>query len=157
MKNEREWSPTHDQLRDAMQKEISVLRELLANLFQEEIFLSQKDTKGIFLIQEDRSNLLKTLSVLRKQRLVLTKHLKELLTSTRSGKKLDFEHLLPPEHENTSQVLSLRDQMRSLFEKMNTQKVRNHFLHHEWAYLKERPLLKPKKKKSAIATFEQKQ
>ena len=157
MKPVKEWGPTHDQLRDSMQKEITVLRELLANLFQEEIFLSQKNSKGIYLIQEDRSNLLKTLSSLRKKRLILTKKIKELFITTRSKKKLDLEHLLPPEHENTSQVLSLRDQMRALFEKMNTQKMRNHHLHHEWAYIKEAPSPAPKKKKSAIATFEQKQ
>lgn len=155
MNNIGEWSPTHDRLRDSMQKEISVLRELLANLFQEEIFLSQRNSKGISLIQEDRSTLLKTLTALRKQRLAYTKQLKELSPSASSEKKLNLEKLLPSQHENTSQVLSLRDQMRALLEKMNAQKARNHHLLYEGAYLEKRLELKPKKKKSAIATFEQ--
>ena len=155
MNIEKEWGPAHDQLRDSMQKEVGVLRELLANLFQEEVFLSQKDLRGIFIIQADRTHLLESLSTLRKQRLQLTKKIKELLVSKSSGKKLDLEHLLPSGNENTSQVLSLRDQMRALFEKMNDQKSRNHFLHRQKVYFKEcpSPLLK---KKSAIATFEQK-
>lgn len=155
MKQAKEWGPTHDQLRDSMQKEVAVLRELLANLFQEEIFLSQKDPKGIFLIQEDRAHLLKSLSALRKERLTLTKKIQTLLLKGRSGKKLDLEHLLPPGNENTSQVISLREQMRALFEKMHDQKERNLFLHRQRAYPQECPCQQTKKK-SAIATFEEK-
>lgn len=156
MKTKKEWSPTHDQLIDSMQKEVAILRELLANLFQEEVFLSRKEPQNIFLIQEDRSTLLKTLSDLRKQRLVLTRKIQKLLFTKSLGKKLDLEQLLPDGDENTSQALSLREQMRTLFEKLGEQKERNHHLLQEGVYLNPTPALKPKKKKSEIATFEEK-
>ncbi len=156
MKQDKSWSPAHEKLRESMQQEVSVLRELLANLFQEEVFLSQKDPKRIYLIQEDRTALLKILGALRKERLITTKEIKTLFQAVSSGKKLQLEELLPQDDENSAQVISLRDQMHSLLEKMNDQKERNHHLHHEWTYLKNQPLPLPKKKKSAIATFEEK-
>ncbi len=145
------WGFAHERLKEAMKKEVATLRELLSNLLQEELFLAEQNKKGICLIREDRANILKMLSLDRKERLSATATIQKLVHAPSRGKKLPLHELLPKDDENTEQILNLHEQMRSLFEKLAEQKGRNVALDAHPPM----PSLKPKKKKSALATFEE--
>ena len=53
----KEWDETHSQLRESMQKEISAMREILANMHEEELFLTKITPKGfLFSSKKDPSS-----------------------------------------------------------------------------------------------------
>ena len=64
----KEWDETHSQLRESMQKEISAMREILANMHEEELFLTKNNPEGLSLLLEKRSELLELLSAVRMTR-----------------------------------------------------------------------------------------
>jgi len=146
------WSLAHDELRVAMQKELAILRELLSNLFQEEFFLNQGAAQGIRQILQDRSELRKALETTRKERLLVTTGLKKSLKVQSKGKKLELCFLLPDEDENSSEILSLREQKRTLLYKLHDQKMRNSHLSREGKILPKTQSAQ-RKKKSAVATY----
>ena len=84
------------------------MREMLANMHQEELSLIARDRKAWMQVMMDRVGLLSLLSELRSIRLKCTQKLECLASLS----ELDCE------------ILSMRDQLASLVEKMNQQQHR---------------------------------
>jgi hypothetical protein len=162
--DKKRWNEMHDQLRIALQKEIHLMREILANLHQEELSLLLNDKGSWAQLMEERSQMIYRLSNLRIARMNATEKL-QIITSEK-GEKKDFslEHLLPIDDENSCEVLSLRDQLMALTEKMNFQNSLNQNLQNQIKNipeyqkilsfqqgLKSQPI--KAKRKSSIATY----
>ncbi len=145
-----EWTPHHTELQNLMKKEIDTMRELLGNLRQEEMLIVQKERTYWPQRMAERGRLIHQLSHLRQNRISTTDTLESL---THSHANVPLEELLPPDNENSWELLALRDQMFALLDRMNLQCSRNEMLtqlaHHQTA-----PQLQPEKKaKISIATL----
>ena len=97
-----------ESLQTSLKQEIGAMREMLANMHQEELTLIAHDRKAWMQVMMDRVGLLSRLSELRLIRLKCTKELEHLASIS----ELDCE------------ILSMRDQLASLIEKMNQQQHR---------------------------------
>lgn len=139
------WTETHTRLQELMKKEIEAMRRLLGNLHQEEMFILQKDKTYWGQLIEERTTLISELSDLRQTREATT----EKLESMHNMPHTTLENLLPPDNENSWDVVSLRDQILTLLDRINLQSSRNEMLNHLEAY---QPAPK-KKAKISIATL----
>lgn len=159
----RIWNETHDQLKVAMQKEIGIMREILGNMHQEEMSLLINDRASWNHVMQERSHLIERLSYLRVERLEATKKIEEMISPNDKTKKITLEDMLPTEDENSCEILSLRDQLMALMERINFQSCHNEALYHQVEHhldLSYHPqynqiqAASPKaKKKSSIATY----
>ena len=118
------WTDTHNSLMLSMQKEVTLLRDLLTNLHQEELSLLMHDRPTWNRIIEERANIVKNLDPCRQARMEATKKLSEGMKPTETP----LEELLPSQDENSCEVLLLRDQISALTERMNRQSNRNQIL-----------------------------
>lgn len=127
-----EWTKHHIKLQNLMQKEIHAMRELLGNLQYEEMLILRKELSYMNQMMEDRGRLIQTLSDLRQERNATTAILESL---NHAASDAPLETLLPQDHENSWEVLMLRDQMFALLDRMNLQNTRNEMLtqlaHHQ--------------------------
>jgi hypothetical protein len=130
-----------ESLQSSLKQEIGAMREMLANMHQEELTLIAHDRKAWMQVMMDRVGLLARLSELRSIRLKCTQELEHLTSLT----DLDCE------------ILSMRDQLASLIEKMNQQQHRIQNLEaHPSSGISRYPIRKPQeslKKPGAIATY----
>lgn len=122
------WGEAHDNLKDSMQKEIRVMREILANMHQEEMSLVRHDTFAWNQIMQDRFSMIQKLSTFREERLLATHKLEVLAQQQLDGKKATIEQILPPHQEESCEILLLLDQILALTERMNRQQSRNETL-----------------------------
>jgi len=144
------WTEAHTKLQNLMKKEIDTMRELLGNLHQEEMLIIQKEMGYWNQLMEERSHLISQLSHLRQDRASITESLESM---AHLHPNVSLEELLPPDHENTWELLALRDQMFALLDRMNLQCSRNEMLTH---LAQHQPTLQPlpeKKAKISIATL----
>lgn len=143
MTSQKNWNQLHDEIKVNLQKEVYLMRELLANLHQEIL-----DKEHSIQIMQQRQSLLERLNQARELRLMATQKLETLIDP--SNKDLKLEQIMPLDDEQTTEVLSLNDQLGALTKKMNQQNMDNQ------SSLKQELRLKPKtsKKKTAIATEE---
>ncbi|QZA58175.1 hypothetical protein [Candidatus Rhabdochlamydia porcellionis] len=143
MASQKNWNQLHDEIKVNLQKEVYLMRELLANLHQEVL-----DKEHSMQIMQQRQSLLERLNQARELRLVATQKLETLINP--SSKDLKLEQIMPLDDEQTTEVLSLNDQLDALTKKMNQQNMDNQ------NNLKQERRLKPKppRKKTAIATEE---
>ena len=133
-----------------MKKEIDAMRELLGNLQHEEILMIRKEMSYWNQLMEARGRLIQQLSDLRQERNLTTSILESL---NHAASNAPLETLLPPDHENSWDLLMLRDQMFALLDRMNLQNSRNEMLTH---LAQHQPVLQPlpeKKLKISIATL----
>jgi hypothetical protein len=145
-----EWTEHHTELQNLMKKEVDTMRELLGNLRQEEMLILQKETAYSNQLMEERGRLIHQLSDLRQNRISTTATLEAL---THSHANVPLEELLPPDHENSWELLALRDQMFALLDRMNLQCSRNEMLT-QLARHQTAPQPQPEKKaKISIATL----
>lgn len=100
------------------------MRDLLANLHQEELSLMMHDRASWNKVMEERAHIMEYLSSWRTMRM-------EALTKLSKYFKQEpvLEELLPSQDENSCEVLSLRDQIVALMERMNNQNLRNQALY----------------------------
>jgi len=98
------------QLKVSMQKEIAMMREILANMHQEEISLLMQDKDALDQVLQERSFMVERLGIFRKER---------ILTSEK------IEHLILPPLEKDCEVVAMGEQIAALTERMNFQKCRN--------------------------------
>jgi uncharacterized protein YjfI (DUF2170 family) len=159
------WNQAHSQLTVSMQKEISIMRELLANMHQEELSLLMCDKEALNLVLQERSLMVQRLSVLRSSRIEATQKFKQIALSLQKIVPLSEEGFLPCSEEESCELLSLRDQLMALIERMNVQQARNEILAEQMqhrpdasAYPSSRPLEQAKesrnKKRISIATYD---
>jgi flagellar biosynthesis/type III secretory pathway chaperone len=147
-----------------MKKEISMMREILANMHQEEQNLLLGDQEGWNSVMKTRTALVERLGILRRARTEATNKLEELIpTSTKKEKKTPLEQFLALDDETYNEILLLRDQISALLERINFQNARNqtlfHQVEHQLALNHARPynpILEPtlKKKKISVTTEE---
>src|ERR1700733_7405016 len=147
-----EWTQHHTDLQNLLKKEIDAMRELLGNLHQEEMLIIQKDMAYWNQLMEERGHLIQQLSHLRQDRMYTTEILEAM---NHAHANVPLEELVPPDHENSWELLALRDQILALLDRMNLQCSRNEMLtqlaHHEAAPQQQR---QPEKKaKISIATL----
>ena len=157
------WRQAHDTLKISMQNEIGIMREILANMHQEELSLQMYDKDSWTLVMKERSELIEQLGDLRSKRIQASKNLEDLASNGKKGREIALEQMLPIEDENTCEILTLRDQIMALIERMNFQNSRNQILFHEvehqfdkkhgtYPALSQAPQQKPKRKTS-VATY----
>ncbi|MBP7075138.1 MAG: hypothetical protein KBA81_07130 [Rhabdochlamydiaceae bacterium] len=119
-----EWTEIHDNLQLVMKRELETMRQLLDNMNLEEQFILRKEKKYWGSMMEERAHLIDQLSEIRQSKLIIT----EKLESITQRSNAPLEELLPEAHTNSWEVLSLRDQMVTLLERMNLQTSRNEML-----------------------------
>jgi flagellar FlgN protein len=122
------WKEARDELKMIMKKEVSMMREILANMHQEELTLLLGDQGGWNTVVEQRSELIERLGNLRQARMQTTQKLEELVPASKKEKKEPLEQLLALDDEAYSEILLLRDQISALLERINFQNARNQTL-----------------------------
>ncbi len=154
----RQWNDFHEQLQSSMKQEIGAMREMLANMRQEEHCLLEGDKTSWNQVMIERSSLLERLYVLRMKRFQATQQL-ELWAKEAA---LPFENILCPENVDNCEIFSMREQLTSLIEKMNDQNVRNLSLeahettslaHERLSYSPTHFIATSKKIKTTVATY----
>lgn len=164
------WNGAHRDLMSILQKEINLMREILANMHQEELSLLTYDKEEWTKVMEERSDMIVKLKDLRLERLKQAKDLKILFTQKVEEKNTLRIEIFPLEIDTSSEILSLLDQLIALIDRMNLQNCRNEFLFHQVKNLTQIPLhcpyppphLQPASKratrnKTSIATYPPKQ
>ncbi len=119
-----EWTEMHDSLQLVMKRELETMRQLLDNMNLEEQFILRKEKKYWSSMMEERAHLVDQLGEIRQSKQVVMEKLEALTRLT----NVPLEELLPAKHTNSWEVLSLRDQMVTLLERMNLQTSRNEML-----------------------------
>jgi hypothetical protein len=145
-----DWNALHTQLQQTLQKEVSMMRELLANMHQEELSLLLNDHGTLSQLLHERTLLVDRLSSLRTTRLNTAEKI-EKITGTQSP-----EQMFPLEEESSMEILSLRDQLMALTEQMNRQKNQNQYLtdHPAEAKLAAPQNATRAKRKASVATYQ---
>ena len=148
--NAEEWTALHVQLQQTLQKEVSMMRELLANMHQEELSLLLNDQGSLSQLLHDRTQLIDHLSTLRTTRLETAERIEKM-----TGDKTP-EQMFPIEEESSMEILSLRDQLMALTEQMNRQKSQNQYLidHPTEAKLAAPQNTARAKRKASVATYQ---
>lgn len=157
------WNQAQNELKISMEKEISMMREILANMHQEELSLLTSDKTGWNLVMQKRFELVERLGSLRNARIEATQKIQKLASPDKKEADVPLDKLLPIENEESYEILMLRDQIMALTERMNFQNSRNENLFEQ---VKNKPLppysmqpkapLEPKKGKTSIATYDRK-
>jgi hypothetical protein len=140
MKEELSKKEACDRLKLSMQKEINLMRELLANMHQEELTLEHEDKSSWDRIMNERARMIERLGSLREERLHASKQ---------------FEEHATIEDSETIEILSLRDQLMALAERMNLIKCQNEHLSQQGRCIA-LPQVQKAKRKSSVATYEKK-
>lgn len=157
-----QWHEAHNELKQSMQKEVHLMRDLLANLLQEELSLLMHDRGTWNHVMEERSKIVANLGSWRSLRLKATEKLTELFLPKKMGKEIPLEELLPTQDENSCEILSLRDQLMALADRMNHQSSRNQNLFKQVEKKFDQPPLNPipepslarvKRKRAAVITY----
>lgn len=140
----------YEQLKISLQKEIHIMRELLANMHLEELSLQFQDKKEWEQVMIERSHMVSRLKFVREARLLAMQ---------------DFEIHSSFEDSDALEILSLRDQLLALAERMNLIRNRNEHLATVFP-LREGGMPRPSssapqiqrpKRKTSIATYPPKQ
>jgi hypothetical protein len=109
----KEWENIQEVLQLSLKQEIVAMREMLSNMHQEELSLLAKDRKAWTLVMMQRANLLARLSEVRTERLAATQRLESIK-----------KRLSPSFKDENCEIISMRDQLTALVEKMNQQNLR---------------------------------
>jgi len=121
-----QWTETHTYLQAVMKKELETMQKLLANVSLEEQFILQKENRYWDSLMGERARLKEDLGKIHQDRLSVIEKI-EFLTS---NPHVDLEALLPPQDLNSWEILSLRDQMLTLQDRISLQSSRNEMLLH---------------------------
>jgi hypothetical protein len=136
-------------LKLSMQKEVNMMREILSNMHREELSLQFNDKTSWEHVMIERAEMIDRLGTLRQKRMSAT----EL-----------FEKQSSYEDNEAIEILTLRDQIVALAERMNLIKCRNEYLS-QHLVLQEHPSsqtslptpqIQRPKRKSSIATYPRK-
>lgn len=144
----QKWEKAHKILNTTLSKEIRLMREVLANLCEEEITLLEKNFMKWAKIMRRQSDLVLDLGKTRLLRMESTVEL------TKCCIYLHKTQMLPPDEEISCEILSKLDQIIALLEKINLQNCRNGVLFehrkqqstHPWQCSYPHPLHKHRKK-----------
>jgi hypothetical protein len=121
-----QWTENHTYLQAVMRKELETMQKLLSNISLEEQFILQKETRYWNTLMEERSQLKEELSKIHRDRLAIIEKIEFLACQI----GVELEALLPPQDLNSWEILSLRDQMLTLADRISLQSSRNEMLLH---------------------------
>ncbi len=149
----------HLELKQALQRELSLVREVLANLHQEELSLIFQDMGTYRQLIQSRLEMQDRLVHLKTVQDATTQQLFAILQEKKEN--LDLEQILPDNEPIRWEILSLRDQLATLMDKMNRQQMRNqHLADHPEHLLSvqhhtqlQNPSLRPKRQ-AVITTYQ---
>lgn len=152
--NQENWQALHVSLRDDLQREIYLTRELLSNMHQEEVSLMLHDAGSLHQILQQRSEMLEKLSAIRLHRQETTDKIEKIASV--NHKHPSLEEILPPNDEMSTEILSLTDQLMALTEKIHRQHTQNqHLTEHPDHYPALQPSPEPRaKRKASLATYQ---
>ena len=147
------WEEIHEKLQTAMKQEILAMREILANMHQEELSLVSQDSTFLGVLRHERNELLTRLSNLRSIRLSFIDELSYFYYN-KDNQKISIEGQLSD--VTRSETLILCDQIIALAGKIHDQNQQNHFL----AIQQRRkpypmPAIDPKRRKIYLQTEEE--
>jgi flagellar biosynthesis/type III secretory pathway chaperone len=145
------WQELHNALRDDLQKEVHLTRELLSNMHQEEVSLMLHDAGSLNALLQQRSHLMEKLSSLRTHRREMTEQIEKIAGAA------TLDKILPPNEEITMEILSLSDQLMALTEKISRQSTQNQYVaaHGDhYSYPQPLPAEARPKRKAAVATYQ---
>lgn len=153
MRDNITWQALHNQLRDGLQKEIHLTRELLSNLNQEEVSRMLDDSGSVNYLLEQQHSLFERLSIVRTQRMQLTTAIEKIVLDNHKLPSLD--EVLPPAEEISTEILFLTDQLVALTERLNRQHSHNQQViargaHHPHFHAQMAPKAK---RKASVATY----
>jgi hypothetical protein len=134
-------------LKNVMKQEIAMMREVLANMHQEELTLQLYDQRTWTQILQDRGAMIKRLGHLRQERI----HATEELNAVSS-----LDHALAEGDDEACEILSMRDQLMALIERINAQQSKNQVLYERGIKRGAAPSMQPAprpKKKGLLATY----
>lgn len=126
-----------DRLKRFMTKEIAMMREILANMHEEELSLLTSDQPGFEKAMQARSDMVIELRSVRSDRNLAIRELESQAQSRLNRKQLTHDDLLPVEE---SEVRSLLDQLIALVDRLNFQNARNDHLFYQARSLGKLPL-----------------
>lgn len=158
-----EWDRAHDILKSTLQKEVHLMREILANMHEEELSLLLNDKGSWNQVMQHRFGLIERLSTLRIERMEATQRIEDLAQPDSNTKRpLSLEEILPVDEVISCEILSLRDQVLALIERMNKQNSRNEHLFKYAEYWHQNPHMYARgpvpeeraKRKAAVATYQ---
>ena len=122
-----------EELKESMQKEVNLMREVLANLLQEESFLFQHDQNSKNSLTQDRFFILEKIKELRFDRENIIQKLSKL--SPKNEKSLPFFDFLLLNDDDTCEIALILDLLVALTDKINEQNTRNQRLSLEMQHL----------------------
>lgn len=132
--SKQKWDKTQLELNAILKKEIELMREVLANLHEEELSLLERDLKKWATIMDTRSELVMQLLSLRQKKTVTITTLEKLALL------LSKKEILPAQEESSCEILSQLDQLLALLERTNLQNCRNDALFDQAKKKEELPL-----------------
>ena len=146
----QDWNALHQQLQQTLQKEVSLMRELLANMHQEELSLILNDQGSLTQLLQQRTVLVDHLSALRATRLETMDWIEKMAGANTT------DQMFPIAEESTMEIMSLRDQLTALTDQMNRQQSQNQYLIDHPAEAKlHAPQNAPRaKRKASVATYQ---
>jgi hypothetical protein len=152
--SEENWQALHVSLRDDLQREIYLTRELLSNMHQEEVSLMLSDSGSLNQILQQRSQMLEKLSAIRLHRQETTNKIEKIASANHKHPSLD--EILPPNDDTSTEILSLTDQLVALTERIHRQHTQNQRLtEHPEHYPPLQPMPEPRaKRKASVATYQ---
>jgi len=112
-------SSEQNTLYQALKTEVSLMRELLANLHEEELCLLEQNQSGWLRIMNERSELVMQVREQRASRISATCSLEKF-----AAERAKTEHL-PADEVMTCEVISQVDQLFALIDRTNLQNCRN--------------------------------
>lgn len=117
-----------NQITESLKTEIFLMREVLANMQQEEIAITLLDKHSLNKTLQERFPLIEKLSTLRTIRVETCKNIQQLSCKGPDGKFLPIEQIFPSLTEDGMEVDFLSDQITALIEKINSQNSKNSLL-----------------------------
>lgn len=149
----KEWNTLNERLKEALRKEVNIMRELLANMHQEELSLLLNDQGSLHELLDLRSSIMDRLSALRADRIEIADKIEKIAASHSRS----FQEITPDIDEDTcTQILSLKDQLIALTEQMNRQRSQNQYLidHPDHTQILAAQSAPRAKKKASVATYQ---
>ena len=121
-----QWTENHTYLQAVMRKELETMQKILSNISLEEQFMLQKENRYWNTLKEERARLKEELVKIHRDRVSIIEKIEFLARQP----QVDLEALLPPQDVNSWEILSLRDQMLTLADRISLQASRNEMLLH---------------------------
>jgi flagellar biosynthesis/type III secretory pathway chaperone len=131
--NEIKLNGIKKSLKSILSTEIEFMREVLGNMSEEQEAILNNNTENLKKVLSERETHMCRMNEARVQRIEIVKEFSFILHGVESwdgqmGTQMDLDKLLDKVDSDSCEILTLRDQILALLEKMNTQNGRNNYL-----------------------------